>query len=120
MFLKVDENQHRFGYDSMMSCDMKRMTDVQATVIQSDDDIPPIYWMRYNPNTVHVDGVTVRIPREDRHKHLIKQIKNVTPSDVLRIEYMYYDTTNGVLDVFDNPEYSEYLKQHAFKIVYYK
>ena len=53
IFLEVDENQHRFGYDNdTMSCDMKRMNNVNTSLHLEFENVPKIYWLRYNPNAV--------------------------------------------------------------------
>ena len=32
VFLEVDENQHQYGYDALVSCDMRRMSHVIETL----------------------------------------------------------------------------------------
>ena len=116
IFLEVDENQHRFGYDAMLSCDCKRMTDVQATVIQSDDRIPPIYWLRYNPQAWHCNEETIRVPTEVRHRFLMERINEVQPSESIRIEYMFYDIVDDELEVITNEEYADCFRPLAFQL----
>ncbi|AEO97622.1 zinc finger protein [Emiliania huxleyi virus 84] len=116
IFLEVDENQHRFGYDAMLSCDCKRMTDVQATVIQSDDRIPPIYWLRYNPQAWHYNEETIRVPTEVRHRFLMERINEVQHSESIRIEYMFYDIVDDELEVLKNEEYADCFRPLAFQL----
>ncbi|CAZ69511.1 Putative C2H2-type Zinc finger protein [Emiliania huxleyi virus 99B1] len=116
IFLEVDENQHRFGYDAMLSCDCKRMTDVQATVIQSDDRIPPIYWLRYNPQAWHCNEETIRVPTEVRQRFLMERINEVQPSESIRIEYMFYDIVDDELEVITNEEYADCFRPLAFQL----
>ena len=116
IFLEVDENQHRFGYDAMLSCDCKRMTDVQATIIQSDERIPPIYWLRYNPQAWHYNEETIRVPTEVRQRFLMERINEVQPSESIRIEYMFYDIVEDELEVITNEEYADCFRPLAFHL----
>ena len=116
IFLEVDEDQHRFGYNAMLSCDCKRMTDVQATVIQSDERIPPIYWLRYNPQAWHYNEETIRVPTEVRQRFLIERINEIQPSDTIRIEYMFYDIIEDELEVITNEEYADCFRPLAFQL----
>ncbi|AHA55328.1 hypothetical protein EhV156_00232 [Emiliania huxleyi virus 156] len=116
IFLEVDEDQHRFGYNAMLSCDCKRMTDVQATVIQSDERIPPIYWLRYNPQAWHYNEETIRVPTEVRHRFLMERINEVQPSESIRIEYMFYDIVDDELEVLKNEEYADCFRPLAFQL----
>ncbi len=46
VFLEVDEYQHRFGYDAMLSCDMKRMAKVMASLTNEAGTIMPnVSWL---------------------------------------------------------------------------
>ena len=112
VFLEVDENQHRFGYDSTMSCDMKRMSDVMATILLSADGdrIGGIFWLRYNPCAWHVDGNVVRVPKELRLRMLGETLLSIQRADTMRIGYMFYDSKDGSLEVLDNEEYNPEFK----------
>ena len=58
VFLEVDEHQHRFGYDRLVSCDLKRMGQVmESLAIEAGDldALPNILWLRYNPHAWRVD-----------------------------------------------------------------
>ena len=116
IFLEVDEDQHRFGYNAMLSCDCKRMTDVQATVIQSDERIPPIYWLRYNPQAWHYNEETIRVPTEVRHRFLMERINEVQPLESIRIEYMFYDIVDDELKVLKNEEYADCFRPLTFQL----
>ncbi len=113
LFLEVDENQHRFGYDALLSCDARRVANVHTSIAveMSKTELPPprIYWLRYNPHSYHVDGELVEMPKEEREKRLgafLTQLK--TPSPVT-IAYAWYDSSDGELEVLGNPEFPDVL-----------
>lgn len=110
VFLEVDEHQHRYGYESeQVSCDMKRMNSVLASInVEFDFDPPSIYWLRYNPSAWHVDGVLRRVPTEERLRWLLDFLGTVTLTEPVGIGYAYYDAddTEG-LEVTSHEEYHD-------------
>jgi len=57
VFLEVDEDQHLYGYDASVSCDMKRMSHVIETLsVELGESLPHVYWLRYNPNAYPLTG----------------------------------------------------------------
>ena len=61
VFLEVDEHQHRFGYDALLSCDMKRMAKVMASL---------------TVDTWHVDGALQRrAPKASREAWLCDRVR---------------------------------------------
>lgn len=73
MFLEVDEKQHRFGYDALVSCDMKRMSHVMETlVVELGDTLPYVFWLRYNPDSWHVDAKLWRVQKAEREARLLR------------------------------------------------
>jgi hypothetical protein len=93
--LEVDENQHRYGYESV-GCDMRRMSRVtEAVAIESLSNLsspPEIVWMRYNPDTFRVGNVIVRtMPKEKREQWLGSHILQMTSSDTLETMDMKLD-----------------------------
>ena len=117
VFLEVDESQHKFGYKATLSCDFKRMTDVHATIcIAGDARMGQPYWMRFNPDTWHVDGVSKPVPIEVRHRCLLEAILSVQPCDHVRTGYLFYDLKDGELHVLQNEEYHETFRQHAVNL----
>ena len=110
VFLEVDERQHRFGYrqgdGAAISCDAKRMASVHTSLAvefgKLGRDVPPIYWLRYNPHEWHVDGVTMRLPKADRETRLVAFLDEYKAIAPLRIGYAFYDTNDeGGVDVLD-------------------
>ena len=107
VFLEVDENQHQYGYDGLLSCDMKRMSHVmESLAIELQEALPHIYWLRYNPNAWHVDGVTRRVPKLDREARLARFLMTFECTGPLGIGYAFYDVSDGRLEVLDNEHYN--------------
>ena len=118
VFLEVDEHQHRFGYDgedgAHLSCDSKRMANVQTSVtfefVAVGADVPTIFWLRYNPQTFHVNGTTMTVKREEREKRLCDFLSH-SPSRV-GIGYAFYDYDDeSGLDVLSANEFHPILRE---------
>ena len=106
IFLEVDEHQHRFGYGAALSCDMKRMAKVMASlVVEAGDRVPRIVWLRYNPHEWRVDGQPRRVPKAERETWLAAFVRSTVCAEPLSIAYAYYDTTAGSPEVLQNSEY---------------
>ena len=106
VFLEVDEQQHLYGYDALVSCDMKRMAHTMETLfVELGDALPHIYWLRYNPDAYRVDGDLVRVPKADREARLMSWLEQFEAAAPLQIGYAFYDTDDGQLSVLSNPEY---------------
>lgn len=106
VFLEVDENQHQFGYDANLSCDMKRMAKVMTSLtVEAGDALPHIYWLRYNPHAWHVDGATLSLTKTERERWLCTFLSELALDKPLRIGYAFYDSSEGKLDVLANEEY---------------
>ena len=121
-FLEVDEHQHKYGYGNKdMACDMKRMADAQAMVIQAEggslaDQMGAPYWVRYNPHSFKNGSKIVDVPREVKERKLMQRLDgSVGRSDEVRIEYFYYDVdAKGELEVLKHPEYHPHFRERAF------
>ena len=114
VFLEVDEQQHKYGYDGLVSCDMKRMSHVmESLAVETNCNLPCIYWLRYNPHEWHVDGALRRMPKVDREARLVAWLGAFEGIAPLRIGYAFYDCADngGALDVLDNPEYNAEYKE---------
>jgi hypothetical protein len=106
VFLEVDENQHRFGYHAELSCDMKRMNKVMTSLtLEYGDARPHVYWLRYNPDTWHVDEETQRVLKDEREDRLMAHLAKVDLTEPLQVCYAYYDTYMGELEVLQNEDY---------------
>lgn len=108
IMLEVDENQHRFGYGGV-SCDMRRMTQIQET-LAIDGNTIPIIFLRYNPDAFKVDGETVSLKKKDREAILVEILQDPTheifnTGSSLTIQYMFYDTSNNITEITNDPEY---------------
>lgn len=103
----MDENQHQYGYDASISCDMKRMSHTMETLfVELGEALPYVYWLRYNPNAWHVDGDLVRVRKDDREARLVRWLGEFEAVSPLGIGYAFYDTEDGALSVLDNEEYN--------------
>ena len=118
VFLEVDESQHRFGYDAMLGCDMKRMAKVMASVtIEAGTSLPNVFWLRYNPHAWHVDGALRSVPKAEREAWLCAYLSDLTLHRRLTIGYAYYDSTDGALEVLNNDEYHPDFAEVAVNLV---
>jgi len=124
VFLEVDEHQHKFGYDSLLSCDMKRMSKVMSSVAveahTNGNATPRIMWLRYNPNTCHVAGILQSVPKKEREAWLTSFLNGFTldtfDTDLL-IGYAYYDVSSeDQLEVLENEEYHEQFADVAINL----
>ena len=105
IFLEVDEHQHKFGYGSI-SCDMRRMSTIVESLCLEGNDLPVIF-IRYNPHSYTVDGISVSRLKRDRESMLI-DILNKSSTYVnkpLSIMYMFYDTSDETPHVVTSLEY---------------
>lgn len=120
-FLEVDEDQHRFGFrqgdGAAISCDAKRMANVHTSLAlecgAQGREAPPIRWVRYNPNAWHVDGATVRVPKEERERRLVAFLEALDLRQAglrVGIGYAFYDATGGALDVLGAAEFPDALR----------
>ena len=71
-----------------------------------------VFWLRFNPNSgFHVAGRTLRTPREQRFKEVLKFLDDLkaSPDDPpMQIGYAFYDCeANGKPLVLNDPEYHE-------------
>ena len=118
VFLEVDESQHRFGYDAMLGCDMKRMAKVMASVtIEAGTSLPNVFWLRYNPHAWRVDGALRSLPKAEREAWLCAYVSDLSLQRRLTIGYAYYDSTDGALEVLDNDEYHPDFAEVAVDLV---
>jgi len=109
VFLEVDENQHQYGYDALVSCDMRRMAQVMESLFHElGEALPSIYWLRYNPGAYRVDGDLVRVPKEERERRLVSWLRafEADPDSRLEIGYAFYDRADGALEVLANEHYA--------------
>jgi hypothetical protein len=108
VFLEVDEDQHLYGYDALVSCDMKRMSHVmESIIVELGEHMPNIYWLRYNPNAWRVDGDLRSVRKNDREAALVEWLSNLELVSPLQIGYAFYDCeADGTLDVLTNENYN--------------
>ena len=120
VFLEVDEHQHKYGYGDHLSCDMKRMACVmESLAVETNYNVPNLYWLRYNPNAWHVGGETRRMPKADREANLVAWLERFECVASFGIGYAFYDCEApeeegvedeedepGALDVLGNGEYN--------------
>ena len=108
VFLEVDEHQHRFGYDNeSLSCDMKRMASVQESLaVETNFDLPNLFWLRYNPHAHRVNGDLVKVPKAEREARLLAWLKAFAFAAPFGIGYAFYDYDDeDGLEVLNHAEY---------------
>ena len=121
VFLEVDENQHKYGYGDHLSCDMKRMANVmESLAVETNYNLPCLYWLRYNPNAWRVGGALRTVPKVEREARLVAWLERFAcdKDAPFGIGYAFYDCEAededgdpGMLDVLGNEEYNkEYAK----------
>ena len=119
VFLEVDENQHRFGYNhgdnKAISCDSKRMANVHTSITMEcssqDINVPYVYWLRYNPDAWHIDETLVHQQRADRELFLLSFLSNLELTRDVEIGYLFYDySTQMGLDVLLAEEFPDALR----------
>jgi len=114
IFLEVDEGQHKFGYGDELSCDMKRMACVmESLAVETEYNLPNLYWLRYNPNAWRVDGDLCSIPKVEREARLVAWLSSFECINPFAIGYAFYDCeaadedgAPGRLCVLENTEYN--------------
>lgn len=110
IFLECDEYQH---VDYGVSCDVRRMTEVQETLAMGGNSMP-IVWIRYNPDAFSVDGIRQKVPMKVRHAALVAKLSEFSVADNLppmSVHYMFYDTVNGQPEIFNDPSYADTFKE---------
>jgi Zinc finger, C2H2 type len=103
VLLEVDEGQHK---NYTPGCDSARIHNVVGAIRLSGDETA-IRFIRYNPHAFEVDRKRQKVIRDDRHRILIRAIREAF-SDPLSLIYVFYDTEGGCL-VLD-PEFQEELR----------
>ena len=109
VFLEVDEHQHRFGYDNeSLSCDMKRMASVvESLAIETNFDLPALYWLRYNPHAHRANGDLVSVPKLEREARLVAWLARFECTAPLGLGYAFYDYDDeDGLEVLGHPEFA--------------
>jgi hypothetical protein len=101
VFLEVDEDQHRFGIESI-TCDVKRMSHIQESLLIDGAMHCGILFLRYNPGAYRVgDELQLIQCREKRLlEHLDELGRRTTLSEcgTIEIQYAYYDRYYGDLE----------------------
>jgi hypothetical protein len=128
IILEIDESQHK---GNEISCEVARMARVQAAISLGGftelREIPPILWIRYNPNTCRLDGIkrSSKVVNSsgltDREVTLLNVIANPNLGDrSAGILYMYYDSktqtnadgsTTIIPLVVDSPDYVAFMRE---------
>jgi hypothetical protein len=105
VFLEVDEDQHRFGAESI-TCDAKRMSHIQESILTDGAMHCGILFLRYNPGAYRVGDEIQSIRKDFREKRLLEHLdelgeRNSLPEcGTIEIQYAYYDRFYGA----DKPE----------------
>lgn len=102
ILLEADENQHEYY---AISCEIDRMNKVVESLLLEGNTLP-IKWKRYNPDTMRVDGQTVKVLKRDRESRLLKEILSTRNNfDGVQIQYMYYDVSEEQNIICRSPEF---------------
>lgn len=109
IFLEIDEDQHE-SYS--VKCELRRMTDIHRSIVLEGNTIP-IAFVRYNPNTYRIGGAIQLTPKRDREAHLEKVLSQWTFTKPFEIVYLYYDQTDGELDMWKDPAYEQAVRDVA-------
>lgn len=93
------------------------MMEVKSAFLQDGNDIPLIF-IRYNPDVFKIDGKLQKIKKKDRLKRyldLIKELEETSTEEMipLTIYYLYYDMDGDKLEIFNDPDYSNDLKDNV-------
>ena len=91
VIVEVDEEQHTH-YDRR--CELLRMMEVSLGYGGA-----PVHWIRYNPDSFKIDGITQKICRGERARRvdilrarLMSALAAPDFENFLTIEYLFYDT----------------------------
>ena len=120
-FVEVDQWQHT-GPTYSIICDLKRMTDVYASLLVGGNE-RPVVWVRYNPDSFRIDGISKKITTKARLETLSQCIQTYVPRGPFEIAYMFYSSltkqqTEGLRPVImDDREYAECMKPFVTKII---
>ena len=112
--IENDEHQHEHY---PISCEIRRMIDAKASLMQEGNDLPVVF-IRYNPDAFTIDDTKPKINKSDRIRQLVRLIKEIesSPKDQrlpLSIYYLYYNLINEQPSIFYDKDYPNDLKSNA-------
>jgi hypothetical protein len=110
--VECDEFGHTYGYP--VRCELTRMLQVHESLMKSGETRPVVF-IRWNPDPFTVDGVTRKTTLIERDAALLKLLEDMQDGSViftepLNIVYMFYDTSNNVPEICDDPDYFDEMK----------
>jgi hypothetical protein len=103
VFLEVDEDQHRFGSESV-TCDVKRMSHIQESLLTDGAMHCGILFLRYNPGAYRVGDEVQPIRKDHREVRLLQHLdelgrRSTLPAiGTIEVQYAYYDQFYGISD----------------------
>lgn len=107
IFLEVDEDQHRsYG----INCELRRMTDVSRTLIMEGNTLP-VAFIRYNPDTLEIDGVKQKVKKCVREANLLQLLQTYAFDRPFCVEYLYYDMLEDLPSIFYDDMYENSFKE---------
>jgi hypothetical protein len=112
--IECDEHGHK---DYILACETARMNNIMTSWLQEEHTLPPVVFIRFNPDAFTVDGVRQKVSPEDRCDALARQIENFVPrpGQILTILYMFYTscTIDGapVAEIMFDPDFDQALKE---------
>lgn len=119
VFGECDEHWHS---DRMLSCETKRMTEIQTVQIMGGEK-RPIVFLRINPDSFTVDGEKKKVLYEKRMDDVVDFVKKFKPEKDLTIAYFFFPvckfpgTKHRYPEILKDPDFPEELKK-CVKCVY--
>lgn len=115
IIFSCDEFQHE---ERDVTCEVARMSKIVCSIRQAGD-MRPVLWLRFNPDTVRLNGKPFRVSIEDRAARLADIINNSSEylkGKQLALYYLYYDvvysaTGKLIPEVSCHPDYNEQWKE---------
>jgi len=111
--VECDESQHK-AYP--VSCEIRRMNDAYTSILTSGSNSSGnsgVHWVRYNPDSFKINGVSQYYSKKDRLdklKETISSLQENPPNQSFTITYLFYDTTDGNPNVINDGDFPEEFK----------
>ena len=107
--IENDEEQHQHY---MVSCEVKRMTNV-VSVLFEDGNTMPLIWIRINPDNFNIDGKKIKMSKQEKIEKVVKLINSLSQTTQelpLLIYYCFYNMVDKQPEILQDESYPEALK----------
>jgi hypothetical protein len=96
VFLEVDQDQHKWGYDNYKSCDARRLARVEESRFMSNFAEIQVLWLRFNLDAYSVGATPMISNKKAREAWLIDYMATVNVTrecagSRYAIRYVFYD-----------------------------